>query len=108
MSTGSVAGHDASRMRVQFGKWGLIWVDADLTDPVTLSGQVTVTLADLTLACTIMSGGTSDDRTSYRLVCGKGGIGKSIPAESYSDDAGVKVSTLLADVAKLSGETIAD
>jgi hypothetical protein len=108
MSVGSVAGHDASSMRVQFGAWGLVWVDASLTDKVALSGQVTVTLADLTLQCTVMSGGTSDDRTSYRLVCGKGGIGKPVPAESYSDDAGVKVSTVLSDVASASGETVAD
>ncbi len=108
MSTGSVGGHDASRMLVSFGKWGLVWIDADLTDKVALSGQVMVTIADLTLQCTVMSGGTSDDRTSYHLVCGKGGIGKPITSESYSDDAGVKVSTVLSDVASASGETIAD
>lgn len=105
---GTVNGYSATNMRVQLGKWGAIWVDATLADKVALSGTAAVQIADQAIACTIMSGGTSDDLTTYRLVAGAGGLGKEVTPASYADDAGVKMAGVLADLARASGEKIAD
>jgi hypothetical protein len=105
MSLGAVNGNAAARMRVQVGARGPGWADVDLTDPVELAGAVTVTLADVTLRGTVVSGGVAFGRAAYRIVGGAGGWGRALPAKPYHNDAGVKAAIVLADAARECGET---
>ncbi|OFV81988.1 MAG: hypothetical protein A2Y78_00190 [Acidobacteria bacterium RBG_13_68_16] len=106
MSTATLQGAACSRVRVQIPAWGLWWADVDLVEPVELAGAVTLALAGATWRGTIVSGGVALGRAAYRVVAGAGGWGQDVPARSYSDDSGVSVRSVLADVATAAGETI--
>jgi hypothetical protein len=106
MTLGAVNGFACTRMRVQVPAWGAWWVDADLVEPQALAGRVTVTLADLTLSGTIVSGGVAEGRASYRIVAGAGGWGRTLGAKAYTSDALVKISTVIGDAAREAGETL--
>jgi hypothetical protein len=108
VTTATLDGHRATSMRVTLPSYGLGWVEATLDEEVTLAGACTVVLADLTLACTIMSGGPHKGRSRYRLALGGGGWGATIAAKGYADDAGVKRAKVLADAAAAAGETFVD
>jgi hypothetical protein len=108
VTTATLNGNRATNLRVQIPKHGVGWVEATLDAPVALAGAVTVVLADLELACTVMSGGAANGRARYRLAFGAGGWGMVIPAKSYADDAGVKRSKVLLDAAEACGETFVD
>ncbi|HQY59797.1 MAG TPA: hypothetical protein PK141_00550 [Polyangiaceae bacterium] len=96
----------ATSARAFIPAWGCWWVEIDLDGEHTLSGAVTVVIADLTLQGTILSGGPENGRSHFRVVGGKGGWGRPIPAKAYANDAGVKASTVLLDAADACGETI--
>jgi len=85
------------------GAW---WVDADLVEPVALSGGVEVKCADVTAQGAIVSGGIVHGKAAYRIVGGKGGWGTSLPAKPYHNDALIKVATVLADAARECGEAV--
>lgn len=106
MSLATLGGAPVTSCLVQIPRWGCPWVSADLSGAVALTGRQTLQIADVSVACTVVSGGTFEGRSAYRLAVGAGGWGKEIDAKSYSDDAGVKVSTLLRDAALSAGETI--
>lgn len=106
MSTASLAGHRATSARVSIPAWGAWWAECILDEEVSLEGRVEVVLADLTLSGTIVSGGPSKDRASYRVVGGGGGWGKTIAAKTYANDAGVQDSLLVTDAASAAGETM--
>jgi hypothetical protein len=111
MSTASVNGITASRMRVNVPAWGAPWVDVDLTEETALAAgnAVTVVLADLTISGVVVSGGSNGGRSAYHIVGGKGGWNRELPAgRPYADDLGIKVSTVLGDAARAAGETLAD
>ncbi len=101
-------GHRATSARVQIPKWGLWYADVSLDGEITLKGAVTLQIADLTLKGTIIAGGPAKGRSSFRVVAGAGGWGKTLPKKSYANDAGVKVSTVLGDAAREAGETLGD
>lgn len=102
----TLAGTPSSRGRVQIPAWGTWWADVDLVDDVALSGRVTLEVADATLVGTVVSGGVSDGRASYRVVGGAGGWGAELPARGYADDAGVTLAAVLADLARETGESV--
>jgi hypothetical protein len=106
MSTGAVGTIPASRLRMQVGAHGAWWCDADLTEEETLSGRVTIQLADITAQGTIVSGGAIHGTASYRIVGGAGGWAKALPRKGYSDDAGIRVSKLISDAAAECGESV--
>ncbi len=106
MSLGTLGGNAVSRAVVQVGAWGAYWIDVDLVEPVTIAGLTTFVLGGVSFACTVVSGGAIDGRASYRLVGGHGGWGKPVPARGYSDDAGVKLGTVVSDAASAVGETL--
>lgn len=108
MSLATLEGVTVTRANVQVPAWGLWWAGVDLDDDRTLSGRVTLQLADVSLSGTIVSGGTHNGRAYYRIVGGAGGWGREVPAKSYNDDAGVRVSTLLTDLARAAGEQVTD
>ena len=106
MST--LSGHTLTAARVQLPKDGIWWADAEIDQPVVLTGAVTLVLADQSYQGTVMSGGPVKGRSRYRIAGGAGGWGRVIPARHYANDAGVKYATILSDAAADAGETIAD
>ena len=96
----------ATSARVYLPAWGVWYAEVDLDGEHTLTGAVSLVVADLTLVGTVLSGGPENGRSHYRVVAGKGGWGRTIPAKSYANDAGVKASTVLLDAADACGETI--
>jgi len=107
VSTGTIDGHTLTHCRVQIPAWGIWWADVSLDAEVTLTGAVTLALADLSLSGTVVSGGPHNGRSRYRVCAGAHGWGTTIPAKSWASDAGVKIRTVLEDAAAAAGETIA-
>jgi len=93
-------------MRIQASAWGCWWCDADLTDAVELTGTVDMEMGGQRFRAAVVSGGAQDGRAAYHLVGGAGGWGSVVPAASYADDMGVKVSTVVSDAARAAGETV--
>lgn len=108
MSLGTLSGQTLTRARVQAGAWGLWWAGCDLAEPETLTGAAALQLADQAFAGTVVSGAAVNGRAAYRVVGGAGGWGKMLPARSYNDDGGVRLSKVLGDAAHEAGETLAD
>jgi hypothetical protein len=106
MSLATLQGHATTRARVQIPAWGCWFADVSLDDGAVVSGRAELKIADLTLSGTVLSGGPSKGRAHYRIVGGAGGWGRTVPAKGYSNDAGVKLLTVLRDAAELVGETL--
>lgn len=106
MGLSTLAGHRVTHATATLPAWGRWYASANLDGEHTLSGRVELKMADLTLSGTVLSGGPDKGRSSYRIVGGAGGWGRTIPDESYDDDAGVKTSTVLGDAAAAVGETL--
>lgn len=87
-------------------QWGAWHADATLDEETTLTGAVTLRIADATYVGTILSGGAWHGRSLYRIVGGRGGWGNTIRREGYANDALVKASTVLRDAAALAGESL--
>jgi len=107
MSTATLGGHRATTARVAIPAWGVPWAEVALDEEVTLSGRVELVVADLTLSCTVVSGGPTKGRSHYRVVGGAGGWGRVVGERGHASDAGVAVETLLRAVALDAGETLA-
>jgi len=108
MSLVRLGGADASAARMQVPAWGRGWADVSLTDPVELAGAQVLTFADVTVKCFVVSGGAIHGRSAYRVVFGAGGWARDVAKRSYLDDSGVKLSSVLGDVARDAGETLVD
>lgn len=106
MGLSTLAGHRATTARANVPAWGRWFAEVTLDAEVTLTGRVSLVVADLTLSGTILSGGPEHGRSMYRVVAGAGGWGNSVPKKGYANDAGVKASTVLGDVAASVGETM--
>lgn len=106
---GVLGGIALSRARVQVPAWGRPWADVDLSEAVEFAAgsAQTLTIADASLAMSVVSGGVYEGRASYRLVAGPG-WSKTIPRKAYANDAEVKASLVLSDAAAACGEKIAD
>jgi hypothetical protein len=107
MSTATLAGKTVTHARVSLPAWGLPWAEVSLDEEIALSSRVELALADLKFSGTVMSGGIGPKgRSSFRLVAGAGGWGKTIPPKSYANDAVVKTATVLQDAASACGEAL--
>lgn len=108
IASATLAGNRATDVRLSIPAWGCSYVDVKLDKSVNLSGKVTLVLADLTVQMTVLSGGPASAAgpSYFRCVAGAGGWANQLPAKSYSNDAGVKLSTVLQDAASAVGETI--
>lgn len=89
--------------------WGLWFAEVTIDGEHTLAKgtSVTLTVADLILKGTVLSGGPSTGKSMFRIVSGAGGWGRQLKRKGYSNDAGVKVATVLGDAAGEVGETLA-
>jgi hypothetical protein len=105
MSAATLAGHRATSARAYLPKSRCWYAEAQLDGEHTLTGRVDLTIADLTLSGTVLSGGPARGRSSYRVGAGAGRWGTTIRKWSYSDDAGSKVSKVVGDAAREAGET---
>lgn len=108
MSLATINGLPVSKLRAQVPKWGAWWVDLDCTADEDLKGLVELAVGGDVLHGCIVSGGVQSGRSRYRIVGGRGKWGTFLPRKPYLDDAGVRVSKVLADLAREAGETIAD
>ncbi len=106
MSLAALNGTPVSKLRLHTPAWGRWWADVSLTEADTLTGAVSLTVADIVLTAGVISGGAVDGRASYRLV-GAPGWSKRLPAKPYANDAGVTLANVLGDAARECGETIA-
>lgn len=102
----SINGHRITTARAYIPAWGLWYVDCETDKAVTLSGAVTLVLADLTLKGAILAGASFNERSKFRVVAGFGGWGRSIDRKSYANDAGVKISQVVTDAATAVGEQV--
>jgi hypothetical protein len=85
--------------------WGCCYADISIDGEFPLTGKQTLVLNDLNFSGTILSGGPATGRSFFRVVAGAGGWGKTVAKRSYANDAGVKLITVLIDVAQEVGET---
>jgi len=106
MVTASLEGVTVLTCSVHIPAWGVPWADVELDEPAELSGSVTLELPGLSLVGTIMSGGHWHGRARYRIAAGAGGWGSSVASKAYTNDAGVKLWTVLRDAATACGETV--
>lgn len=107
MTAATLNGHRCTSAVLQIPGHGISWAEVGLDAEVTLSGSVTLELADLTFVGTVMSGGPSKGRSRYRLAAGAGRWGATVPARQEDDNAaGVKRSTIMLAAAQACGETI--
>jgi len=104
--TETLAGKRVLKSRVTLTKWGCSYADVSLDGEHTLAGSVELVMRDLTMQCAVLVGGPDKGRSAYRVVGGRGGLGKPLPPWSYSNDAGVKVATVLREAASLAGEEL--
>lgn len=102
--TYSVNGHLATSLRVTLPEWGTWYAEASLDGEHTLTGRCTIAMADLTLQGVVLSGGPDKGRSFYRIAGGRGVWAKELAAKSYQDDGGVRLATVLADVAAETAE----
>lgn len=106
MSTATLAQHTVTHASVTIPAWGAWYAEAQLAEEREIEGAVDLVIADLTLKGTIVSGGTSNGRSFYRVAAGAGGWGTAVPAKGYAADAGVQLLSILQDAAALAGETL--
>jgi hypothetical protein len=105
IASATLNGNRVTSARCFIPGWGLSFHEVDVDGEVALTGSATLAIADLTIACTVLSGGPAAGRSFYRLGSGAGGWGKELASRSYANDAGVKLSLVLADLANDTGET---
>lgn len=104
----TIAGYAISAATLTLPKVGAWVLEATLVDAAALSGGVSVTIGDLTLAGSVVRGGAFDGSARYLVTAGAGGWHKAITGRpEYRNDLGVKLSAVLADDARAAGETIA-
>ncbi len=107
MSTATLNGHRVTRARAHLPAWGVWYAEASVDEEVDLTGRVELAIADLMLSGTVVSGGVGPKgRSSFRVAGGAGGWGRTVPARSYANDAGLKAATVLLDAAAACGESI--
>lgn len=84
-----------------------IWEgDVQLSTPQVITGPVTLIIGDLTLIGSVYRYSSFAGLTSLRLVGGAGGWRKAVTAQAYANPAGVRLSTVMFDVASAVGETV--
>ena len=106
MSLATLNGQPVTALRVCLPAYGLWWAEVECASDQVLKGAAQIVLDDLTLKGTVVTGGAYQTRTRHRIVGGAGGWGKQIPAQSYTNDLGVKRAIVLRDAAAACGESM--
>jgi hypothetical protein len=102
-------GFDLSSARVSIPWSGVWFADISLTDgkALTIGDRANLVLSDLTMVGTILSGGEYVGRSNYMIVGGYAGWSKVVLRRPYRSDDAVKLSEVIADLARESGEKLA-
>jgi hypothetical protein len=105
---GTLNGEALTKARVQLGAWGLWWADVAVAGDFSLAvgSPASVVIGEVPMAGTVVSGGPFEGTASYRIVGGRGGWGRTLQYQGYRDDAGVRASKIIADLANASGEIL--
>lgn len=77
-----------------------------LTD-VLPTGPTTLLVGNLSLVVTVVRSATFGGSRSARVVGGAGGWRRTLPARAYRNPGGLRLSTVLGDAARETGETLA-
>jgi hypothetical protein len=87
------------------GVWTL---DAWIDDQIKMPAKGTLNLAGLSFVGTVETdfSGTFGMRTKVHLSAGANAWSEVLPAKSYHNDAGVKVLSIMSDLARETGETL--
>lgn len=106
----AINGHRVTTVSVRVPYSGAWRVDADFDsklEPSQLTGAATLTIGDMTLVGTFVPGrtGSFQLQSKCRIVGGAGLMAAALPPKHYHSDAGVKVSTIVADALREAGET---
>ena len=83
--------------------YGLWMADVDGDLPGNLTGGVTLVVGNLSLVGSVYRQGSFAGQAKARLVGGYGGWRQDVSAASYSNPAGVRLSTVLLDLAAEQG-----
>jgi len=105
VSLATLADRTVTGCRVHIPAWGVWWAEVELASTDTLSGSVTLVLADASFVGTVMNGGAHQGRSRWIVAGGAGGWGKTIAADSESNDAGAKLKNVIRKAATLAGES---
>lgn len=106
----SLGQHRVTLGRITIPRVGAWSADVQTDDEIgeaELSASLTLTLADLSLVGVRVRGEAWQGSTRVRLVGGAGGWRRVLAPRWYVSDAGVRSSTVLADLARDTGETVA-
>lgn len=103
----SYAGSRVVSARVTIPAWGAWVADVALADEAEVSSRGTLVIGDVSLVGAVLRGGVYAGQRTLRLVGGAGGWRNTIPRQFYADPLGVRLGTVLKDVASKVGETVA-
>ena len=103
-----LSGKPLSSARISVPRYGIPNATVVLVDAAefAIGARVTLSAGDVVLEGTITSGGTIDNKSSYELVGGAGGLEKEILSRSYGDSAGVMLARVAHDLLEDCGETL--
>lgn len=106
MSTLSVNGSRVTAASITTPYYGTWSADVALAEATEIPDAIDVVIGDLTLKGTVIRRGDFAGSRTLRAVGGGAGWRKALPAKGYSHPAGVKLSSVLGDAARESGERI--
>lgn len=86
--------------------WGIWQADVVAASGELQSGAATLELGGRKLQGTIIGGGVAREEGRYRLVAGAGGWRKPLPSRAYKNGGGVRLETVLSDLAREAGEKL--
>lgn len=104
--TSTLNGQRATSVKLWLPAWGRWFAEVSIDGESAIAGAASLVIAGSTFSGTVLSGGPFKGRAMYRIVGGRGGWGRTVKARGYANDAGVKLSTVLRDVATDAGEQL--
>ena len=102
----SLNGFRIARASVLVPYYGIWTADVQLDSAQALAGAVSLVLGNLTLQGSVYRADSFAGVTYARLVGGAGGWMKEVPSATYDNPVGVRLATVLYDVATLVGEKV--
>lgn len=106
-ATATIDGHRVTSCEITMPPRGPWHLDVTTDDAAELAGPVVLSLGGVIWSGTVARGAPWLGSSSWVVVGGAHGWQAELPSFSYRDDAGVKLSTVLADAAREAGETLA-
>lgn len=86
--------------------WGIWHADVVVASGEEQSGSVRLSLGERELVGTIVAGGVYREEGRYRIAAGAAGWRKPLPSKAYKNAGGVRLATVLGDLASAAGEQL--